>query len=781
MRIIYTLMYLSIWSAAFSQSIPSQWRKTDDGKYLIAGDKATDGLYDVSSVEEMRLYFAQTNYWTLLTQNYSKKVDIPCTLKYKNITLDSVGIRFKGQTSYSMNNTQKKSFSISTDAFKDQNLLGYESLNFNNAFQDPSFMREVLYYQLIKKHTLAVKANFVKVYLNDVYWGIYLNVQQQNKDFLEEWYESNNGINIRADVPNGTSTGGGPGGGPGGGAQWGDGTAAVNYLGSDTTLFKKYYTLKSSDANNNPWQELVNASYVLNKSGASLETEAPKYFDIDKILWHLACEIAFGDDDSYVYKGKMDYYLYQDAETKRWATYDYDANSTLLTAHVSWSPFYNESKINYPLLNKLLAVPAFRQRYLAHMRTIINELLDETQANNLIAQFDALINAGVMSDTKKGTTNAAYTSELTVLKNFIKNRKAYLLSNEEVKVNGPTISDSEYRINGMTASRVVAGDEVKVVTNVSFAEGIQQVNLLYCNGFSGSFATLTMTDDGQNGDAVANDGQYTVLMPSFETGSLVRFYIEAIGNNTAKTRTYYPAGAEHHVMIYSIEAKSTSEKTIVINEFMATNTGVIKDENQETEDWIELYNTTSNAIDMSGYFISDSKDNLTKFEFAAGTTIPANGYLIVWADEDKTQGPLHANFKLTASGESLYLLNNTKVILDSLTFGQQIANKSAARIPNGTGPFVIGDHTLGKNNNTPSAVNEQNISDVKIFPNPTEGNITLENKMENSITAQILLSNGTLLTSVEIPSGSTITYQLPSAGLYIIKTPTKTFKLLVIH
>lgn len=780
MRLIYTLFLVSLWMhIMISQSLPAQWRKSDDGKYLIAGDQATDGLYDVSTVEEVRLYFAQTNYWTLLTQNYSKKVDIPCTLKYKDITLDSVGVRFKGQTSYSMNNTQKKSFSISTDAFKDQKLMGYENLNLNNAFQDPSFMREVLYYQLIKKHTLAVKANFVKVYLNDVYWGIYLNVQQQNKDFLQEWYESNDGINIRADVPDGTTTGGGPGGG--GGAQWGDGTAAVNYLGTDTTLYKKYYTLKSSDANNNPWQELVNASYVLNKSGAALETEAPKYFDIDKILWHLACEIAFGDDDSYVYKGKMDYYLYQDAETQRWTSYDYDANSTLLTAHITWSPFYNETKVNYPLLNKLLAVPAFRQRYLAHMRTIIDELLDETQANNLIAQYDALINAGVMSDTKKGTTNAAYTSELTVLKNFIKNRKASLLSNAEVKVSGPVISNSEYRINGSTASRVVTGDEVKIVTNVSFADGIQQVNLLYCNGFSGRFATLTMTDDGQNGDATANDGQYTVIMPEFETGSLIRFYIEAIGNNTPKTRTYYPAGAEHHVMIYTIEAKSVTEKTIVINEFMASNTGVILDDNNETEDWIELYNTTSNAIDMSGFFISDSKDNLTKFEFASGTTIPANGYLIVWADEDKTQGTLHANFKLTASGESIYLIDKSKLILDSLTFGQQTANKSAARIPNGTGPFVIGEHTFGKNNNNSTAVDDQKYADLKIYPNPSDGNITIENTLDQNIKAQIYLSNGNLLNNIEIPSNSQTVYLLPCSGLYFIKTPTKTAKLVVIH
>ena len=766
-------------SQSYSQNLPAQWRKSDDGKYLIAGDQISDGLYDESTVEEMRIYFTQSNYWTLLTQNYNAKIDIPCKIKYKDITLDSVGIRFKGQTSYFMNTTQKKSFSISTDAYKDQALLGYNSLNLNNGFQDASFMREVLYYHQIRKHSPSAKANFVRVYLNDQDWGIYLNVQQQNKDFLEEWFESNNGINIRADVPDGSSTGGGPGGGPGGGGQWGDGTAGINYLGTDTAQYQKYYTLKSSDASDQPWQELLKACNVLNNSGVFLETEAPKVFDIDKILWHLACEIAFGDDDSYVYKGKMDYYIHQDAETKRWATYDYDANSTLLTAHVTWSPFYNEAKVNYPLLNKLLAVPAFRQRYLAHMRTIINDLFNETEVNALIDKYDGLIRAGVQADTKKGTSNTAYVSELTVLKNYIKNRKANLLANAEVKVVGPTIGETQYKVNNNASNRVVAGDEVKVVSKVSFADGLQTVNLHYCGGFSGVFTVKSMADDGQNGDDVANDGNYTAILPNFEAGTLVRFYIEAIGNNTPKTRSYFPSGAEHQLMIYTVEAQVASDKTVVINEFMASNTGIITDENGETEDWIELYNTTSNDVDLSGYFLTDSKDNLTKFEFLAGTTIKANGYLVIWADEDGTQGPLHANFKLSGSGESIYLLDKNQVVIDSLTFGQQTANKSAARIPNGTGPFVIGDHTFGKNNQGISSAEEILTNTLTIYPNPSSGEIFIHNSNDAKANIQIYTVNGTKVRETSAESGETIQIQDLVSGFYFIRAGGKTYKLVV--
>lgn len=205
-----------------------------------------------------------------------------------------------------------------------------------------------------------------------------------------------------------------------------------------------------------------------------------------------------------------------------------------------------------------------------------------------------------------------------------------------------------------------------------------------------------MSDNGTNGDKLAGDGVFSALLPKFKTGTLVRYYIEAVGNDAAKSRSYTPRGAEHEVYFFNVEAKSSIESNIVINEFMATNTGVITDENNETEDWIELYNKTDTDLDLSGFNLTDNADNMTKFTFANGTVIKANDYLIIWADEDKTQGPLHANFKLSAGGESIILLDQNLVILDQVDFGPQTTNKSAARRPNGTGDFEIGDHTFGK-------------------------------------------------------------------------------------
>jgi hypothetical protein len=779
MRFFYTFFFILTCSwAVIGQKLPTQWRFSYDGRYLIAGNQDSGGIYDESNVKEIRLYFSQSDYWAKLTQNYNSNIEIPCRLKYNGVDYDSVGISFKGQTSYFSNNTQKKSFNISMDAFKgNQKLEGYKTLNLNNSFQDPSFMREVLYYKLIRTHSQSAKANFVRVYINDEDWGIYLNVQQLNKDFLEEWYESNDGINIRADRPDGTSAGpGGPGG------QWGDGTAGFNYLGTDTSQYKKYYTLKSSDTPN-PWQELVKACNILNNSGTNLETEAPKVLDIDKILWHLASEIAFTDDDSYVFKGKMDYYLYMDAETKRWTSYDYDANSTFSTQKITqWSPFYNEIKVNYPLLNKLLAVPAFRQRYLAHMRTIISELMDESKVNSIIDSYANLIRSAVIADTKKVTSETSFNNAIFSLKDFIARRKNYLLSNSEVKAAAPLISDTKFKVNNVDWAKVTSQNDVVVTTNVSFAAGINKVVLYYGQGFSGVFNTLSMLDNGQGNDAKSSDGIFTATLPKFQAGTMIKFYIEATGNDNAKSKTFFPSGAEHQLMVYQVEAIQNNQKSVVINEFMASNDGIVKDEVGEAEDWIELFNITDKDINMSGYYITDNPLNLKKFKLPANTIIKAKSFAIVWADEDQEQGPLHTNFKLSASGEVIYLLDSNLVMLDSITFGPQITNKSAARIPNGTGNFVSGNHTFGTNNDGTSSTEDFISSGLNVFPNPASpGFVTVSNLSNYAENISIYNLSGIKVNAHIVGAHSEISIELTTPGIYIIHFGKLSKKLIVTH
>ena len=753
---LFLTIFLCAGLAAVAQNLPAQMRHSADGRTLITGDQAPGGLYDSATIRTIYLDFPQTNYWSLLTTNYPSKTDLPAKMTVDGVVYDSVGVRFKGQTSYSMTqNSQKKSFNLTMDyVHPDQELMGYQTLNLNNCFQDPSFLREVFYLHQIKRHIPAAKSNFVQLYINGQNWGVYPNVQQLNKDFLKEWFFSADGINWRADRPSGT------GGGPGGGG-WGDGTAALNYLGADTTKYKTYYTLKSSEIDH-PWDYLVATCNALNNTpAAELPNVLPNFLDIDRTLWHLASEIAFSDDDSYVFKGKMDYYLYYEAETGRITPLEFDGNSAMEANLATWSAFYNETKVNYPLLNKILAVPVWRQRYLAHMRTLITEELDPARCNAMLDNYKSMIDALVKADPKKLYTNAQFDSELGVLKNFVTTRRNSLLNNAEVKQVAPVIESATYQNkNGQEWVQPLSGEEVTVTAQVSSAGAIFGVNLYYSNRLTGNFTAITMYDDGTHNDAAAGDGLYGANLPAQTAGTWVRFYIEAVAGNTAKSVSYMPAGAEHDVFVYQVQPEVLLNGPVAINEVMADNETTVTDEQGDYEDWIELYNNSNQAVDLGGYYLSDNPANLAKYQIPAGISIPANGYVIFWADEDGVDGPDHCNFKLSASGEVLFLLNSDLAIVDSVTFGQQTTDMGYARVPNGTGNFVIQAPTY-KANNTSTAISETDglaTNRVRIFPNPASTSFTVE--IESA-------TPGLALTVWDI-TGKAVVRQVPDADRMII-------------
>lgn len=129
-------------------------------------------------------------------------------------------------------------------------------------------------------------------------------------------------------------------------------------------------------------------------------------------------------------------------------------------------------------------------------------------------------------------------------------------------------------------------------------------------------------------------------------------------------------------------------KSIVINELMPKNTQFGSDQNGQFDDWIEIYNLSSEDLDISGYYLTDSKKNLTKWKFPDGTILDKNGYLIVWADSDTTQVGLHANYNLSAAGENVVLLSPDQEIIDLVEYPATTLEQSYARIPNGTGNFA---------------------------------------------------------------------------------------------
>lgn len=139
---------------------------------------------------------------------------------------------------------------------------------------------------------------------------------------------------------------------------------------------------------------------------------------------------------------------------------------------------------------------------------------------------------------------------------------------------------------------------------------------------------------------------------------------------------------------------------IVINELMPVNSTTVTDQYAEYDDWIELFNLSASTIDLSGYYLSDNKKELSKWQFPDGTQIGGNAYLIIWADGDSTQIGLHTNYKLSSTGEDVVLSGPDKTIIDKVTFPAQSQELSYSRNPNGSGSFRWQTPTYNKSNDS---------------------------------------------------------------------------------
>ena len=650
--------------------LPAEFRISEDGERLEQGGFYTAKFYDESVIETIYIDFSQNDYAQQLAQNYQSKTEIPATLRYKDKVLEQVGVRYRGNTSYSRAG-DKKSFSVDLEwSIDGQDINGYNELKLNNAYEDPSSMREVLYSNLIRKNIPSARANFVNVVVNGQNYGVYANVQKLEKDHVKEWFLDKDATRWRAEAP---SSGGGFGG-------FGAGRSTLNDLGENGSNYEGAYTLKSSDVEN-PWQDLANAAHAMGvASDEYLIEELSQYLDIDAALWFVASENIFTDDDGYVNKGGMDYYVYFDVATGRIVPIEYDGNTALSTRlATSWAPLHKVNDNNFPLMSRLLNIPELRQRYLAHYRTIMEEALKPEIGHAIVDAYAQLIDTYIAApDAVRQYTHAQYLSEVQSLKSFFTNRYNYLNSHNDLSGNAVTISNVVDAVAGTPSVRPTDTQSVTVTTDIG--GDAKQVNLHYGLGLAGSFTKLAMSNAG--------NGQFTANIPAMPKSEYVRYYVEAIANNSAGTATYSPVGAEHDVYIYQVQAAAIVQSPVVINEVVADNETLVTNELDEYADWIELYNTSNQAVDLSGWYLTDEDTKLQRWAFPAGTTINAGATLIVWADDNTDElGGLHANFKLSAGGEYVYLVNPALEFADQVDFVDAPEDQSYSRTPNGMGAF----------------------------------------------------------------------------------------------
>lgn len=174
---------------------------------------------------------------------------------------------------------------------------------------------------------------------------------------------------------------------------------------------------------------------------------------------------------------------------------------------------------------------------------------------------------------------------------------------------------------------------------------------------------------------------------------------------------------------------------IYINEIMARNTLGYQDEHGNIDDWIELYNNTDKDVDLGGLYLTDNYSDLLKSIIPendpTATTIPAKGYLVLWADAKPELGTLHMDFQLAGSGEKVRLtqiLENELIVVDSVTYPSQSSNISYGRSPDAGKSWSFFSNPTPNASNPGNSLNDHSLAleyQTRVFPNPFKEELSL--------------------------------------------------------
>lgn len=137
------------------------------------------------------------------------------------------------------------------------------------------------------------------------------------------------------------------------------------------------------------------------------------------------------------------------------------------------------------------------------------------------------------------------------------------------------------------------------------------------------------------------------------------------------------------ILLTLILSSTLLGQDIVINEVLSSNSKTVRDPIGDFDDYVELYNRSNQAVDVSKYLLTDEKDSLFKCILPAGTRIPAKGYLMVWADAEMDQEGIHCPFKLSSKGERVILSDRDINKLDEVNLKRQYEDVSFGRYPSG--------------------------------------------------------------------------------------------------
>lgn len=481
---------------------------------FLALQLGAQNFYDTDVIRRIDITIPVADWATRLDsiKRHSDGDRLIGTVRVDGVTFDSVGIRFKGNSSYF--NVQKYGgtklpFNIKLDHIRrDQQLPGgIRTLKLSNVFRDPSFIREVLAYEVARNYMPAPRCNYASVTVNGQSVGLYNSSESVDEEFLATHFGGDgNDILFKCDP------------------SWdqkkrpackeGD-KASLQYLGDGPPCYFPYYEIKSDTG----WTELRNLTKRLNQKPEEVEA----LLDVPAVLWMHAFNNAIVNLDSYTGQLCHNYYLYR-APNGQFTPVVWDMNLAFGAFRFldSWEPLsdeelqtlspfvvYKNKNPLRPLITNLLSQERYRKLYAGYLLTIHEDFLASGKLLKRATVLQQKIRTAVSQDNNRlypfedfsknlNETVEAGNVDIIGFSQLLTARTEYLSAHPVLNKELPGLADPV---------RSLSADEL----TLSIAPtGAESVTVFYRNSVEEFWRSKAL--------AVDESGTYSVSVPRAEAG-----------------------------------------------------------------------------------------------------------------------------------------------------------------------------------------------------------------------------------------------------------------------
>jgi CotH kinase protein len=467
---------------------------------------------EAGSADFYRLDEVQSIYLTVAGEDLQRmlaalprRISVPASFRWRDISIENVAIRFKGNSSSAPAQQHKRSFLIRfDDSDPGRRFLGLRRVSFDNGVQFGSLFSEPIITEILRDQGITThRCNYAKLYLNGEYRGVYVNVERIDESFIERHFAESNGLLFKVDE-----------GGPG---------SNLQFLGDDPAAYERAFEPETKSAKKGR-QRLVDFIRLINQWPENdFAANLAAKMDVDEFLRVTAVLLFSGAFDQLTGWHPHNYYLYYNEKRDRWHYLPWDLDVGFcevafgqIRVLADWNAAWPApGQLPNSLLDRIVADPALLQRYREQARIILDKYFEPERLCAIVDARYELIKKDLLADPfpHRRVTNPgdrSYDDIVLSIKTFV--RKRYASARQQLENPGtrpemarrpggppPQLVEKIHRVQRAAEQMQRSGKDVQPIHRVMQRVGplLEQAKFEEAEKLIGEALNLTGEDPGR--------------------------------------------------------------------------------------------------------------------------------------------------------------------------------------------------------------------------------------------------------------------------------------------